>query len=318
MMAFIFPGQGSQKVGMGADLAAASKHARDVFDEVDEALSLKLSAIMRTGPEDQLLLTENAQPAIMANAIATLRVLEREFGVKLADRAGCVAGHSLGEYTALCAVGGFSLADTARLLKLRGAAMQAAVPVGVGAMAALLGADIDKAIALAQAAAQAPLAGGQKAVCEVANDNDPTQVVISGHLEAIERAIELAKDHGIKRGIRLPVSAPFHCSLMQPAAERMAQALADTPPGALSVPLYANVTAARVIDPAEARDLLVQQVTARVRWRESVLAMVAGGVEHFVELGGKVLGPMVARTSPDARTTSLVTMADLEAFAKEN
>lgn len=310
MKAFIFPGQGSQKVGMGVELAAASSHAREVFEEVDEALAFELSAIMRDGPEEQLTLTENAQPAIMANAIATLRVLEREFGVKLAETAACVAGHSLGEYTALCAAGAFSLADTARLLKLRGAAMQAAVPVGVGAMAALLGADIDKASALAAAA-------GQGQVCEVANDNDPTQVVISGHLEAIERAIELAKEHGIKRGIKLPVSAPFHCSLMQPAADRMAEALAETPPGALAVPLFANVTAARVTDPAEERDLLVQQVTGRVRWRESVLAMVDGGAEHFVELGGKVLGPMVGRIAPDARTSSLVTMADLETFAKE-
>ncbi len=311
MKAFIFPGQGSQKVGMGADLAAASSHAREVFEEVDEALSLKLSAIMREGPEDQLTLTENAQPAIMANAIATLRVLEREFGLKLVDSAGCVAGHSLGEYTALCAAGAFSLADTARLLKLRGSAMQAAVPVGVGAMAALLGADIEKASALANATAQ-----GQ--VCEVANDNDPTQVVISGHVEAIERAIELAKDHGIKRGIKLPVSAPFHCSLMQPAADRMAEALGETPPVAFAVPLYANVTAAPVTDPEDERELLVQQVTGRVRWRESVMAMVAGGTEQFVELGGKVLAPMVGRIAPDVRTTTLVTMDDLEAFAKEH
>ena len=311
MKAFIFPGQGSQKIGMGADLAAASGHAREVFQEVDEALSFKLSAIMLDGPEDRLTLTENAQPAIMANAIATLRVLEREFGVKLADKAGCVAGHSLGEYTALCGAGAFSLSDTARLLKLRGSAMQAAVPLGVGAMAALLGADIEKATALAEAAAQ-----GQ--VCEVANDNDPTQVVISGHLEAIDRAIELVKEHGIKRGIKLPVSAPFHCSLMQPAADRMAEAFGETPPGALAVPLYANVTAARVVDPAEERELLVQQVTGRVRWRESVLAMAEGGVEHFVELGGKVLAPMVGRIAPESRTTSLVTMDDLEAFAKEH
>lgn len=311
MKAFIFPGQGSQKIGMGADLAAASGLAREVFDEVDEALNQRLFAVMRDGPEDQLTLTANAQPAIMANAIATLRVLEREFSMKLADRASCVAGHSLGEYTALCAAGAFSLADTARLLKLRGSAMQAAVPVGVGAMAALLGADIDKATALAQAA-------GQGQVCEVANDNDPTQVVISGHLEAIERGIGLARDHGIKRGIKLPVSAPFHCSLMQPAADRMAEALRETPPGQLGVPLYANVTASRVTDGDEERELLVRQVTGRVRWRESVLAMVDGGVEHFVELGGKVLAPMVGRIAPDARTTSLVTMDDLEAFAKEH
>jgi len=310
MKAFIFPGQGSQKVGMGVDLAEASAHAREVFEEVDDALAQKLSAIMREGPEDQLVLTANAQPAIMANAIATLRVLEREFGVALADTAACVAGHSLGEYTALCAINAFTLGDTARLLKLRGQAIQEAVPVGIGAMAALLGADIDKATALAEAAAEGE-------VCEIANDNDPTQVVISGQVDAIDRAIALAKEHGIKRGISLPVSAPFHCSLMQPAAERMAQALERTPPQGFAVPLYANVTAARVTDPQEERDLLVRQVTGRVRWRESVLAMRADGVEHFVELGGKVLGPMVGRIDGDAQVTSLVTMADLEAFAKE-
>ena len=310
MRAFIFPGQGSQKVGMGAELTEASVAAREVFEEVDEALSQKLSAIMRDGPEDQLTLTENAQPAIMANAIATLRVLEREFGVSLAEKGSCVAGHSLGEYSALCAVGAFSLADTARLLKLRGQAMQAAVPVGVGAMAALLGADIDKATALAEAAADGEF-------CEVANDNDPTQVVISGHRGAIERAIALTKEHGIKRGIALPVSAPFHCSLMQPAADRMAEALAATPPSAFSLPVFANVTAAKVTDPAEEQRLLVEQVTGRVRWRESVLAMRDDGVEHFVELGGKVLGPMVGRIDKVASTSSLITMEDIENFAKE-
>ncbi|MBO6608145.1 ACP S-malonyltransferase [Altererythrobacter sp.] len=310
MRAFIFPGQGSQKVGMGADLAEASAAAREVFEEVDEALSQKLSAIMREGPEDQLTLTENAQPAIMANAIATLRVLEREFGVSLAEKGACVAGHSLGEYSALCAVGAFSLADTARLLKLRGQAMQAAVPVGEGAMAALLGADIDKATALAEAAADGE-------VCEVANDNDPTQVVISGHRGAIDRAIALTKEHGIKRGIALPVSAPFHCSLMQPAADGMAEALAATPPGEFTLPVFANVTAAKVSDPAEEQQLLVEQVTGRVRWRESVLAMRADGVEQFVELGGKVLGPMVGRIDKEASTVSLITMEDIENFAKE-
>jgi len=310
MRAFIFPGQGSQKVGMGAELTEASVAAREVFEEVDEALSQKLSAIMRDGPEDQLTLTENAQPAIMANAIATLRVLEREFGVSLAEKGSCVAGHSLGEYSALCAVGAFSLADTARLLKLRGQAMQAAVPVGVGAMAALLGADIDKAIALAEAAAD-------REVCEVANDNDPTQVVISGHKGAINRAIALTKEHGIKRGIALPVSAPFHCSLMQPAADRMAEALAATPPGAFSLPVFANVRAGKVTDPAEEQRLLVEQVTGRVRWRESVLAMRDDGLEHFVELGGKVLGPMVGRIDKVASTSSLITMEDIENFAKE-
>ena len=310
MRAFIFPGQGSQKVGMGADLAEASAAAREVFEEVDEALSQKLSAIMREGPENQLTLTENAQPAIMANAIATLRVLEREFGVSLAEKGACVAGHSLGEYSALCAVGAFSLADTARLLKLRGQAMQAAVPVGEGAMAALLGADIDKATALAEAAADGE-------VCEVANDNDPTQVVISGHKGAIDRAIALTKEHGIKRGIALPVSAPFHCSLMQPAADRMAEALAATPPGEFTLPVFANVTAAKVSDPAVEQQLLVEQVTGRVRWRESVLAMRADGVEQFVELGGKVLGPMVGRIDKEASTVSLITMEDIENFAKE-
>jgi [acyl-carrier-protein] S-malonyltransferase len=310
MRAFIFPGQGSQKVGMGAELTEASQAAREVFQEVDDALSQKLSTIMREGPEDQLTLTENAQPAIMANAIATLRVLENDFGVKLADNGTCVAGHSLGEYSALCAVGAFSLADTARLLKLRGQAMQAAVPVGVGAMAALLGADIEKATALAAAAAEGE-------VCEVANDNDPTQVVISGHKGAIDRAIALAKDHGIKRGILLPVSAPFHCSLMQAAADRMSEALDETPPGDFSLPVYANVTAARLVDPAEEQQLLVEQVTGRVRWRESVLAMRADGVEHFVELGGKVLGPMVGRIDREAQTNSLITMEDIETLAGE-
>ncbi|NNE49721.1 MAG: ACP S-malonyltransferase [Altererythrobacter sp.] len=310
MRAFIFPGQGSQKVGMGSELAQASAAAREVFEEVDEALSQRLSAIMRDGPEDQLTLTENAQPAIMANAIATLRVLEREFGVSLAEKGACVAGHSLGEYSALCAVGAFPLADTARLLKLRGQAMQAAVPVGEGAMAALLGADIDKATALAEAAAEGE-------VCEVANDNDPSQVVISGHKGAIDRAIALTKEHGIKRGIALPVSAPFHCSLMQPAADRMAEALAETPPGQFSLPVFANVTAAKVTDPAEEQRLLVEQVTGRVRWRESVLAMRTDGVAQFVELGGKVLGPMVGRIEKEASTVSLITMEDVENFAKE-
>ena len=310
MRAFVFPGQGSQKVGMGVDLAGASAAARAVFEEVDDALGQKLFALMRDGPEDRLMLTENAQPAIMANAIAVLRVLEQEGGIARADKADCVAGHSLGEYTALCAAGVFSLADTARLLKLRGQAMQAAVPVGVGAMAALLGADLDKAQALADAAAQ-----GQ--ICTVANDNDPTQVVISGHREAIERAIALVKEHGIKRGILLPVSAPFHCPLMQPAADAMAEALGRTPPRALRLPLYANVTASAVSDPEEIRRLLVEQVTGRVRWRESVLAMATAGTEQFVELGGKVLGPMIGRTAPDARTISAITMADIEALAKE-
>lgn len=311
MTAFIFPGQGSQKVGMGVELAEASAHAREVFEEVDEALKQKLSALMKDGPESELTMTANAQPAIMANSVASARVLEKDFGIVLADKAECVAGHSLGEYSALCAAGAFSLTDTAKLLRLRGIAMQDAVPIGVGAMAALLGADIEKASALAEAAAE-----GQ--VCEVANDNDPTQVVISGHAEAIERAIALAKDHGIKRGIKLPVSAPFHCSLMGPAALRMKNALAETPPQAFAVPIYANVTATRVTDPAEEQGLLVEQITGRVRWRESVLAMHDAGIARFVEIGGKVLAPMVGRIAKEAETVSLVTMEDLENFAKEN
>lgn len=308
MRAFIFPGQGSQRVGMGTSLAAASEAARHTFEEVDDALSQKLSQIMAEGPEDQLTLTENAQPAIMAYSIAMARALEADFGYSVTDLADCVAGHSLGEYSALCAVGALSLSDTARLLKLRGQAMQSAVPVGEGSMAALLGADIDKAKALAEAAA----ADG---VCEIANDNDPTQVVISGHKGAIERAVALVKDHGIKRGIPLPVSAPFHSSLMQPAAEKMEQALRACPLSALLLPVYANVTAAKVSDPEDEQRLLVEQVTGRVRWRESVLAMRADGVENFVELGGKVLSPMIGRIDREAQTTSLSTMEDLEAFA---
>ena len=310
MRAFVFPGQGSQKVGMGVELAQASAVAREVFEEVDDALGAKLSAIMAEGPEDQLTLTENAQPAIMAHAIAVLRVLEKEGGLALTGVADCAAGHSLGEYTALCAAGAFSLADTARLLRLRGRSMQAAVPVGVGAMCALLGADLEKAQALADAASE-----GQ--VCEVANDNDPGQVVLSGRREAIERAVSLVKEHGIKRGVLLPVSAPFHCSLMQPAADAMAEALHKTPPQAFRVPIYANVSAAAVTDPLEEQRLLVEQVCGRVRWRESVLAMRAAGVEEFVELGGKVVGPMIGRIDPEARVTSVVTMADIEALAKE-
>ena len=310
MRAFVFPGQGSQKVGMGSELSAASTAACEVFEEVDEALSLKLSAIMADGPAEDLMLTENAQPAIMANAIATLRVLEKEFGLSLADAGDCVAGHSLGEYTALCAVDAFSLSDTARLLKLRGSAMQAAIPVGEGAMAALLGADIEKASALAAAASDGE-------VCEVANDNDPSQVVISGAKAAVERAVAIVKDHGIKRGVLLPVSAPFHCSMMRPAADRMAEALAQTPPGALSLPLYANVTASKVTDPAEEQRLLVEQVTGRVRWRESVGQMAADGVTQFVELGGKVLTPMIKKIAGDAETASLITMEELENFARE-
>ena len=310
MRAFIFPGQGSQAVGMGKTLAEASAHAREVFQEVDEALGQHLFKLMSEGPDDQLTLTENAQPAIMANAIATLRVLERDGGVTLSGKAAYVAGHSLGEYSALCAAGAFDLATTARLLKTRGQAMQAAVPVGVGAMAALLGADIDTAQKLADAAAEGE-------VCTVANDNDPSQVVISGHKGAVERAVAMVKDYGIKRGVLLPVSAPFHCPLMQPAADAMADALGANPPAAPLVPVIANVTASPVSDADTISNLLVEQVTGRVRWRESVGAMEEIGVTQFVEFGGKVLGPMVKRSaSGDVETVSVISMDDIEALLK--
>lgn len=309
MRAFIFPGQGSQAVGMGSALAAASVAAREVFQEVDDALGQNLFKLMSEGPEDRLTLTENAQPAIMANSIAVLRVLEKEGGLRLADKADFVAGHSLGEYSALCAAGALDLSTTAKLLKLRGQAMQAAVPVGQGAMAALLGADIEKASALAAAAAEGE-------VCTVANDNDPSQVVISGHRGAIERAVALVKEHGIKRGVLLPVSAPFHCPLMQPAADAMAEALARVVLQAPLVPLYANVTAAPVSDSETIKRQLVEQVTGRVRWRESVTAMAAAGIDEFVELGGKVVGPMAKRIAADANAVSIVTMDDIEALAK--
>lgn len=310
MRAFIFPGQGSQSVGMGKALAEASPAAREVFQEVDDALGQNLFKLMVEGPEGQLTLTENAQPAIMANAIATLRVLEKEGGVRLADKADFVAGHSLGEYSALCSAGALDLATTARLLKLRGRAMQAAVPVGMGGMAALLGADLEKAHAIAEAAAQGE-------VCTVANDNDPSQVVISGHKSAVERAVPLAKEMGAKRAILLPVSAPFHCPLMQAAADAMAEALAKADLRAPLVPVYANVTAAPVADPDAIRALLVDQVTGMVRWRESVRAMEAAGVHHFVELGGKVLGPMVKRSAEgEVDVVSVVSMDDIEALLK--
>lgn len=306
MRAFLFPGQGSQSVGMGKALADASPAARELFQEVDAALSQNLFRIMVEGPDSDLTLTENAQPAIMANAIATLRVMQKEGGFTLSDKGDYVAGHSLGEYSALCAVEAFDITTTARLLKLRGRAMQAAVPVGEGAMAALLGADIDKAQALADAAAQGE-------VCTVANDNDPGQVVISGHRGAIERAISMVKDHGIKRGILLPVSAPFHCPLMQPAADAMAEALAKAAINAPLLPVYANVLAAPIADGEEIKARLVEQVTGRVRWRESVAAMWDAGVTDFVEVGGKVLGPMVKRIAPDATVRSIMTMDDIEA-----
>lgn len=309
MRAFIFPGQGSQSVGMGKQLAEASPEARAVFDEVDAALGQNLFALMSGGPEEELTLTENAQPAIMANAIATLRVLEKQRGSVIADLADFVAGHSLGEYTALCAAGALSLSDTAKLLKLRGQAMQAAVPVGEGAMAALLGADIEKAEKLSQAAADGE-------ICTVANDNDPSQVVISGQASAIERAISQVKEHGIKRGIKLPVSAPFHCPMMQPAADAMEKALADADINAPAMPVFANVTASPVSAPDDIKTLLVQQVTGRVRWRESAIAMAAAGVTHFAEIGGKVLTPMVKRSAGgDIEAASIISMDDIAAFS---
>jgi [acyl-carrier-protein] S-malonyltransferase len=305
MRAFIFPGQGSQSVGMGAAMAESSAVARHLFEEVDEALGQRLSRLMAEGPIEELTLTENAQPAIMANALAIFRAS----GIGIA-KADFVAGHSLGEYTALAAAGSFDVATAARLLKLRGQAMQQAVPVGEGAMAALLGADLAIAQAVAEAAAQGE-------VCTVANDNDPSQVVISGHRGAIERALEIAREKGAKRAVLLPVSAPFHSPLMEPAARAMEQALADTQIARPAVGLYANVTASPVYDPAEIRRLLVEQVTFMVRWRESVAAMAEAGVTHFVEFGGKVLTPMVKRIAPDARATSVVTMDDIDGLVRE-
>lgn len=309
MRAFIFPGQGSQAVGMGKELADASNTAREVFEEVDHALEQNLFQLMCHGPEDELTLTENAQPAIMANAIATLRVMEKEGGHPVQELCSYVAGHSLGEYSALCAVGAINLTTTAELLKLRGQSMQRAVPVGEGGMAALLGADIRKASGLAKAAAEGE-------VCTVANDNDPTQVVISGNIGAIDRAIGLAKDHSIKRGVKLPVSAPFHCSLMKPAAEAMEAALAETTIMPPVVPVFANITADSVEDVDHIRELLVEQVTGSVRWRESVGNMSEQGVDQFVEFGGKVLSGMVKRINRGAEVSSLVSMDDIESFLK--
>ena len=306
--AFTFPGQGSQAVGMGKDLAEAFPEARAVFEEVDEALGQKLSAVMFEGPEDVLRLTENAQPALMAVSVAVSRVLASR-GVNLAERAAYVAGHSLGEYSALCAAGTFGLADTARLLRTRGQAMQKAVPVGHGAMAALLGLDLDSARAVA-----AEAAGSE--VCEVANDNAPGQVVISGTTAAVERAVEIAKGKGAKRALLLPVSAPFHCSLMQPAAEAMQAALSEVTMQAPVVPVVSNVLAAPISDPEEIRRRLVEQVTGVVRWTESITWLTGeGGVTNLVELGsGKVLTGLAKRINGDVTASAVGTPADIDAF----
>jgi len=310
-LAFLFPGQGSQAVGMGAELAEAFAAARAVFEEVDDALEQKLGKLMREGPIEDLTLTENAQPALMAVSLAVIRVLEAEFGIGI-DRASFVAGHSLGEYSALAAAAAITLADTARLLRLRGQAMQRAVPVGQGAMASLIGPKTD--LALAEAAA---LAGSAAGVCVVANDNNAGNIVISGDKAAVDLAIEAAKGLGA-RAILLNVSAPFHCPLMQPAADEMAEALARTDITAPRAPLVANITARPTLDPDAIRGLLVAQVTGRVRWRESMTWMAEeGGVTTFAEAGaGKVLTGMARRIAPDAQATALNTPADLEAFAK--
>jgi len=295
--AFIFPGQGAQQVGMGRALAEAYPAAKAVFEEVDEALGEKLSQLIWEGDQETLTLTENAQPALMATSMAAVKALESE-GVRIAD-AAFVAGHSLGEYSALAAAGALTIADTARLLRIRGRAMQEAVPVGVGAMAAILGLDIETVEAVAAAAvSQMASEAGEDLVCEVANDNDPSQVVVSGHKAAVERACVIAKERGAKRAVMLPVSAPFHCSLMKPAAEAMARALAKVSIARPAVPLVANVCAQAISDPATIRSLLVEQVTGRVRWRESVIFMVEEGVSEFIETGaGKALCGMIRRIS---------------------
>ncbi|WNK01549.1 ACP S-malonyltransferase [Thalassospiraceae bacterium LMO-JJ14] len=306
--AFVFPGQGSQAVGMGKELADAFPAAREVFQEIDEALKQKLSALMFGGPEDELTLTENAQPALMAVSMAVMKVLKSEGGIDLVNVADFVAGHSLGEYSALAAAGSFSLADTARLLKTRGQAMQQAVPVGEGAMAALLGLDLEQARDVV-----AEAAGGD--VLATANDNAPGQVVISGKREAVERAVDVAKEKGAKRAMLLQVSAPFHCPMMAPAADVMADALAEVNIDAPQVPLIANVTAAPVEDPAEIRRLLVEQVTGMVRWRESCMTMRGKDVDTLVEVGsGKVLSGLAKRIDRELSASNIGVPADIEAF----
>lgn len=308
-IAFVFPGQGSQTVGMGRDLAANFPAAKAVFDEVDAALGQKLSIVMWEGPQETLTLTENAQPALMAHSLAVMRVLEAEKGLKLAETVKFVAGHSLGEYSALAAAGAFSIADAARLLKLRGQSMQKAVPVGQGAMAALLGVGLDVARKIAAEAAQGD-------VCDIANDNEPTQVVLSGHKTAIDRVAAVGKAYGLRRAIPLPVSAPFHCSLLKPAADAMAEALARVEVKAPKVPVVANVLAAPIDDPAEIKRRLVEQVTGTVRWRECVLAMAAAGVTDLYEIGsGKVLSGLAGRIDKSLKAQAVGTAAEIEAAA---
>ena len=308
--ALVFPGQGSQAVGMGKELAGAFACVREVFGEIDDALDQNLSRLMFEGPDDELILTENAQPAIMAVSMAVMRALSTEGSFELGTWAAFVAGHSLGEYSALSAAGCFSLADTARLLKVRGRAMQEAVPVGEGAMAALMGLELDAVVAIAAEASS-------EGACAVANDNAPGQVVVSGAVAAVDKAIDIAKDKGVKRAIPLPVSAPFHCSLMAPAANVMAAALADVAMTPVAVPVIANVTAAPVTAPPEIRRLLVEQVTGMVRWRECVLTMRAEGVDTLVEIGaGKVLAGLARRIDKDLETVSLGTPEAVEEFLK--
>jgi [acyl-carrier-protein] S-malonyltransferase len=306
--AFIFPGQGSQAVGMGKALADAFPQAKAVFDEVDAALSQKLSIIMWEGPAEELTLTANTQPALMAVSLAAIRVLEAEAGLDLEKHAAFVAGHSLGEYSALAAAGSLSISDTARLLRIRGNAMQNAVPVGQGAMAALLGLEYDAALEVAREAAQGE-------VCDAANDNGGAQVVVSGHKTAVERAVAIAQTRGAKRAVMLAVSAPFHCALMQPAADAMREALGSVTVNAPAVPVVANVEASPITDPAAIRDALVRQVTGTVRWRESVAHMAAQGVEAFYEIGsGKVLTGLVKRIASGASATAIGTPEDVAAF----